>query len=123
MFELLPESTDHSIGFKISGKVTADDYSELLPRLDAAIAAHETINLVVVVEDFDGYDGLDAAKADWHFGTDEYRQVEKAAFVGDSKWVARMVRIMDPFTRNTEERAFTLDQIDDAWAWVSAPAV
>ena len=65
MFELLPESTDHSIGFKISGKVTADDYSELLPRLDAAIAAHETINLVIVVEDFDGYDGLDAAKADF----------------------------------------------------------
>lgn len=120
MLELLPESTDRSIGFKISGKVSADDYEKLLPRLDAAIASRGKVNLVVVVEGFDGYDGLDAAKADWHFGTDEYRQVEKAAFVGDSKWVARLVRIMDPFTRNTEERAFTPGQIDDAWAWVNS---
>ena len=122
MFEVLPESTDRCIGFKISGKVTADDYNIVLPRLDAAIAAHGKVNLVVVLSGFDGYDDLDAAKADWHFGRDQYRQVEKAAFVGDSIWVARMVRIMDPFTRNTEERAFTPDQIDDAWAWAKAVA-
>lgn len=122
MFEVLPESTDASIGFKISGKVSAEDYQQLMPRLDEAIANHGKINLLIVVEDFDGYDGLDAAKADWHFGTNEYRQVEKAAFVGDGKWVARMVRIMDPFTRNTEERAFTPDQIDEAWAWITGDA-
>lgn len=122
MFEILPESSDRCIGFKISGKVSADDYSQLLPRLDEAIAAHGTINLLVVVDDFDGYDSLDAAKADWRFGTHEYRQVRKAAFVSDGKWAARAIRIMDPFTRNTDERTFALDQIDDAWAWINEDA-
>lgn len=118
MFEILPESSDACIGFKISGKVSADDYRQLMPRLDEAIAARGKINLLVLVEDFDGYDGLDAAKADFHFGANEYRQVEKAAFVGDGKWMARLVKVMDPFTRHTDERSFTPDQIDEAWAWI-----
>jgi hypothetical protein len=52
MFELLPESTDTCIGFKISGEVTAEDYDTLLPKLDEAIAAHGKINLLVLIEDF-----------------------------------------------------------------------
>ena len=83
MFELLPESTENTIGFKVSGKVVAEDYDLLLPRLDEAIAAHGKINLLVLMEDFGGWEGLDAAKADFRLGTMQYRQVERAAFVGD----------------------------------------
>lgn len=122
MFEILPQSTERAIGFRVSGKVSPEDYQQLLPRLDEAIAAHGTINLLVVIEDFDGWDGLNAAKADLRFGRNEYRQVGKAAFVSDSAWMARAVKVMDPFTRNTDERTFTLDQIDDAWAWINEDA-
>jgi len=81
MIEILPESTQNCIGFKISGEVEAEDYAKLLPIMDEAIAAHGKINLLVVIEDYEGFDGLDAAKADFRFGTQQYRQVEKAAFV------------------------------------------
>ena len=118
MFEILPESTDSCIGFKMSGKVTAEDYDVLLPKLDEAISAHGKINLLVLMGDFEGWDGLDAAKDDFKFGTQEYRQVEKAAFVGENKWMKRAVKIMGPFTRRTEERVFEPDQLDEAWRWV-----
>ena len=118
MFEILPESTDTCIGFKISGEVNAEDYDTLLPKLDEAISAHGKINLLVVLEDFEGYDGFDAAKADFQFGTHQYRQVEKAAFVSDKKWLERVVKIMDPFTRRTKEKNFKPHQIEQAWAWV-----
>ena len=118
MFEILPESTAACIGFKISGEVEAEDYENLLPKLDAAIAAHGKINLLVVMEDYEGFDGLEAAKADFHFGTQQYRQVEKAAFVSDKKWMGRMVKIMDPFTRRTDEKTFGPDQLEAAWAWI-----
>ena len=118
MFELLPESTDTCIGFKISGKVIAKDYDTLLPELDRAIAAHGSINLLVVMEDFEGWEGMDAAKADFQFGKHQYRKVEKAAFVSDSKWLEWTVKIMDPLTRRTKEKNFEPDQIDEAWAWV-----
>ena len=118
MFEILPESTESCIGFMISGEVNAEDYDTLLPKLDEAIAAHGKINLLVVFEDMEGFDGIEAAKDDFHFGTHQYRQVEKAAFVSDKKWLERMVKIMDPFTRRTEEKTFAADQLEEAWAWV-----
>jgi len=118
MFEILPESTEFCIGFKISGEVEADDYEKLLPKLDAAIAAHGKINLLVVMEELEGFDGFEAAKADFRFGTHQYHQVEKAAFVSDKKWLERMIKIMDPFTRRTEEKIFEPEQLDEAWAWI-----
>jgi hypothetical protein len=118
MFEILPESSGAAVGFKVSGKVTADDYDALMPKLDEAISAHGKINLLVVMGDFEGWKGMDAAKADFKFGNQEYRQVEKAAFVGDRKWMEWMVKIMDPFTRRTEEKFFPSDQLDDAWGWI-----
>ena len=120
MFELLPESTEDTIGLSISGKVTAKDYELLLPKLDEAIAAHGKINLIVVMGDFEGWDGLDAAKADFRLGTQQYRQVRRAAFVGQGKWQKRLVKVMDPFTRHTEERFFEHDQLEDAWKWAKA---
>jgi hypothetical protein len=118
MFTILPESTDTSIGFKISGKVTSEDYEVIVPKLDEAIRAHGKVNLLMVMGDFDGISGLDAAKADYKLGTHQYRQVEKAAFVSDKKWLEWVVKIMDPFTRRTDERLFELDQLDEAWQWV-----
>jgi 6-phosphofructokinase len=118
MIEILPQSSETCIGFKVSGKVTAEDYDVLLPKLDEAISAHGKINLLVVMGDFEGWAGLEAAKADFKLGTQQYRQVEKAAFVGDKKWQEWMVKIMDPFTRRTDERFFDLDQLEDAWQWV-----
>ena len=118
MFELLPGSSENCIGFRVSGTVAADDYGILLPRLDEAIAAYGKIKLLVLMEDFQGWDGLDAAKADFRLGTQQYRQVQRAAFVGQGKWQKRLVRIMDPLTRHTEERFFETDQLEAAWQWV-----
>ena len=118
MFEILPESTDNCVGFKVSGKVTAEDYDLLLPKIDEAISAHGKINLLVLMDDYEGWDGTEAAKDDLKFGTQEYRQVEKAAFVAENKWMRRAVKIMDPFTRRTEERVFEPDQLDEAWGWI-----
>ena len=118
MFEILPESTENCIGFKVSGKLAAKDYEYLLPKLDEAIATYGKINLLAVFGDFDGWVSLEAAKDDFEFGTHQYRQVEKAAFVGDKKWQKWMVKIMDPFTRRTDEKFFESDQLDEAWQWV-----
>ena len=52
MFELLPESTGNSIGFRVSGKVSAEDYDVMLPKLDDAIEAHGRINLLVAIQKY-----------------------------------------------------------------------
>ena len=118
MIKILPQSSGAAVGFEVSGKINVEDYDILLPKMDEAIAAFGTINLLVVMGDLKGWDGLDAAKADFKFGTQQYRQVDKAAFVGDKKWQKWMIKAMDPFTRRTDERFFNSDQLEDAWHWV-----
>ena len=118
MIEILPQSTESCLGFKVSGKLTAEDYEVLIPQLDQAIATSGKINMLVGMGDFEGWAGRDAAKADFKLGTHQYRQTEKAAFVGDKKWQAWLVKIMDPFTRRTNERFFDLEQLDEAWQWL-----
>jgi len=118
MIEILAQSSDGAVGFEVSGKIIVEDYDILLPKIDEAIAAFGKINLLVVMGDLKGWDGLDAAKADFRFGTEQYRQVERAAFVGDKKWQKWMIKVMDPFTRRTDERFFNSNQLEDAWRWV-----
>ena len=118
MIEVLPQSTESCVGFKFSGTLTAEDYDVMVPKLDEAIAASGKINMLVEMGDFKWRAGLEGAKADFKFGTHQYRLVEKAAFVGEKKWQEWMVRLMDPFTRRTDERFFDLGQLDEAWNWV-----
>ncbi|NIV40102.1 MAG: STAS/SEC14 domain-containing protein [Anaerolineae bacterium] len=118
MIEILGESTPGCIGFKVSGKLTAEDYDLLLPRLDEAIEAQGRINLLVVMGGFDGWAGLEAAKADFELGTHQYRQVDRAAFVGEKRWQKWAINMMDPFTRRTVERFFDPEHLDEAWEWV-----
>jgi hypothetical protein len=120
MFEILDQSTSNTIGFKVTGKVSSDDYKDLLEKIDAAIAENDEINLLVLVDEFDGWDGLDAAKADYQFSKDEYRHVRRAAFVSDKSWHKWAIKIMDPFTRRTEEEFFEIDDLEEAWAWCNA---
>ena len=118
MIKNLPECTESCVGFEISGKVTTEDYDVLLPKLDEAIAASGKISLLVLMGDFEGWGGLDAAKADFELGTQQYRQVEKAAFIGEKKWQAWMIKLMNPFTRRTDEKFFEPDLLEAAWQWV-----
>ena len=118
MVEVVPESSGRCIGFKLSGKIAAEDYDILLSKVDEAISAHGRINMLVMMGDFEGWASFDAAKADFRFGTHQYRQVEKAAFVGENKWQEWAIKVMDPFTRRTDERFFNLEQLDEAWSWV-----
>jgi hypothetical protein len=117
MIEILSRSSEACIGFKISGKVTAEDYEIMMPKIDEAIATFGHINLLMLIEDIEGA-GMDVAKPDFHFGTHQYRQVDKAAFVTDGKWMARTIKIMDPITRRTKEKTFDLDHLEEAWEWI-----
>ena len=72
MIEVLAQSSESNVGFKVNGKITPEDYDILLPKIDEAISAYGTINLLVVMGDFEGWSGMDAAKADFQFGKEQY---------------------------------------------------
>ena len=118
MFEILSQSTPGCIGFKVSEKISTEDYDKLMPVIDKAIEEQGEINMLVLIEDFKGVSEWEAVKKDYNFGTQEYKKVERCAFVSDKDWHKWMVKIMDPFTRRTEEKYFETGQLEEAWAWV-----
>ena len=121
MFEINESrSSATCLGIKVSGKVSTADYRILRERLQAMIATHGQANLVVLIEDFEGWDDADAVREDVALGFDEYPQIDRAAFVVDNRWYAAAVKLLDPLTRLTEEKAFSPQEIDDAWDWACA---
>jgi len=118
MFEILSESTPGCIGFKVSGKISVEDYDELLPVVDKAIEEQGKINMLVLMDDFKGVSEYEVLVKDFNFGTHAYKTVERCAFVSDKKWHKWLVKVMDPFTRRTEEKFFEPKQLAEAWDWV-----
>ncbi|WP_158967353.1 SpoIIAA family protein [Chachezhania sediminis] len=82
----------------LSGKVTQQDYVDILdPAVDAALAAHPGLKmLVIVAPDFDGYD-MGAAWEDMRLGLSRWRGFDKIAVVTDLAWMAVAVRAAGVF--------------------------
>ena len=118
MIRILPQSSESCIGFSLSGRVTAEDYDDLLPHLDKAISASGRVNMLILMRDFEGWAGLEPARADFESGTDQQRLIEKAAFVSKQKWLEWAVWIMDPITQRTHDRFFSPSQLEEAWQWI-----
>jgi hypothetical protein len=54
MFEILSESAPGCIGFKVSGKISAEDYDKLMSVIDKAVEEHGKINMLALIDDFEG---------------------------------------------------------------------
>ena len=115
MIEYLDAGTSTCFVVKFSGKLRGPEYQELIGQVESAIQAHGTVNLVLVMQALE-FPEWEAIKADTHFGSKDYRQVRRAAYVGDQKWAEWFVKLIGPFTR-TEERLFQPDQLNDAVTW------
>ena len=117
MFEIMERSTDTCIGIKVKGKARVEDYNKLEPIIDNAIKAHGSINMVVAIDDFEGYDDFDALKKDVEMGWDDVEHIARVAVVGDEAWQKWAVKLLSPFTMKMEEKFFEPDDLDAAWTW------
>jgi hypothetical protein len=115
MIEYLPASTPTCFVVKFSGKLRGAEYQELIGKVERAIQANGSVNLVLVMQELE-FPEWEAIKADTLFGLKDYRHVRRAAFVGDQKWAEWFVKLIGPFTR-AEERSFPPDQLDKAVQW------
>lgn len=103
----------------VDGRVTQDDMDRLLPRMEAFIDAHGTVKLIEVVKDFAGFD----ASVIWpgiKFDFQHLRHVSHVALVSDIGWMTPLTKAAGAFM-STRIRIFTMDQMEDAVAWINDP--
>jgi hypothetical protein len=117
MFQKLEESSGRVIGFRLSGKLTDDDYKGFLPQLEEAIEEHGQIRLLWVLEDFHGWEPK-AAWDDYKYGMKYKDDMERLAMVGENRWEEWMTKLAKPFMRGVEIKYYDHSQIQEAWGWL-----
>jgi hypothetical protein len=120
MIERLKESHGAAIGFKVVGRVTADEVKAFEPQIEFVIAQRKE-RPIGILADLSQMEG-----ADWKARWDEMRFLQKytdhiarMAVVGADKWeeVVAMV-LAGTAVLQAETRYFTSSEINSAWEWV-----
>jgi len=119
MIEILSRSTESCLAVSFQGKVTGQEYQQFLDAIEARTKSTAALNLVVNLKDFDFYGDFESAKKDFKFGFGEYKDIRRAAFVGDQKWIEWFTRLIGQFT-HAEERHFAQNQFEEALSWAGA---
>lgn len=111
-----------TIGFRASGKLTPEDYRDVLvPTLRGAVEAGE-VRMLFVLSDFEELEPrawLEDAKTGVELGFLKHSAWKRSAIVSDAEWVKKAMRLFAWMTPG-EVKVYDLDQEDEARAWVAA---
>ena len=116
MIVKMKESEGRYVGFKLHGKLTHEDYEFMVPQLEEIIEKEGSVNALMLMEDFDGWE-LHAAWDDFMMGVKHYSDFGRIAIVGNQAWEEWMAILAKPFTTG-QVKYFDVDELDKAWSWV-----
>jgi hypothetical protein len=122
MVETLRDLPEGAVGWRLSGRLTLDEYNEMLGPVLERLEQGETLSLLVVAGD--DFNGVDAA-AMW----EDMKNAPKAGFKYRKSWRRVAVVTSKDWLRHAvaamgwlfpgEMRVFELDELDDAKAWIA----
>ena len=103
---------------RASGKLTHEDYQEFVPATEKMIEEHGKIRIVFQMHDFHGWE-MAALWDDIKFDVAHFRDIERLAIVGETKWEKGMSVFCKPFT-TAKIRYFEPSQREDARQWLES---
>lgn len=122
MVELIEDMPAGTIGFRASGKLSPEDYRNVLvPTLREAVDSGE-VRMLFVLSDFEEMEPrawIDDAKTGFELGFLKHSAWKRSAIVSDAEWVKKAFRLFAWMTPG-EVKVFDLDQEQEARAWVAA---
>ena len=101
-----------------AGKVTADDYKNVLfPILEDVKALNEKVHLIVDVTNMDSAT-LGAAFQDTKLGLEYFKEFDKISVIAsEDEAIYKMRKVGEAFTKKM--KFFTPDQLDEAAKWAA----
>ncbi len=117
MIEGLP---DNVLGFEAMGKVTGDDYKDvIMPAVEASVKKNEKLRMLYLLgAEFESY-SPGAMWDDARVGLSHMGSFEKIAFVTDHDVYRTAVKAFG-FAMPGDVKVFEVAQLDDAKKWVAA---
>ncbi len=104
----------------LTGKLTSADYKQFVPQTERFFSGGAKVNVLVLMHDFHGWSpGGVWEDIKWDFK--HFRDIERLALVGESRWQAIMSKVCKPFTSG-EVRYFDFKDLPKAREWVEHAA-
>jgi hypothetical protein len=122
MVERIADMPAGTLGFRVSGDVTREDYDRVLvPDLRAALASGERLRTLYLIEQIDDMEA-GALWADTKLGFDmgvRHRgDWERSAIVTDISWMVHAIRLFTWMVPG-ETRVYPVAELGAAKAWVA----
>lgn len=118
MIEEISGRPEGMLEFKVTGKVTEEDYDNVLtPALERALENNDRIRLLCQIgPNFKGY-SLGAAWDDTRLGMRHWTGFERMAMTTDMPWVEHTMRAVG-FALPCPVKVFKLSELEDARRWL-----
>ena len=104
---------------QLTGKLAKEDYEQLVPAVERMVKEHGRIRILVEMRDFHGWTA-GALWQDIKFDAKHFKDIDRVAMVGETKWQHGMAIFCKPFT-TASIRYFDHAAIDQARAWLISP--
>jgi hypothetical protein len=108
---------DNVLSVKVSGKLSREEYADLVPAWENMIRKHGKFRLLFEMEPgFTGWEPM-AAIDDVKFSMQHRNEIEKIAMVGEKKWHDLATKLGSLLV-GAEVRYFDRSELDAATAWI-----
>jgi hypothetical protein len=121
MLEILP-SPDTVAAAAVSGTLTGGDYDRIIAEVEAKLARHERIGVLVDLTRFEDFTA-EAAWKDFRYDLSkllELKRFPREAIISDKQWMRIAAAIADPILPHVEVRVFDPGDREEAMRWVAA---
>jgi hypothetical protein len=120
MFKVIEGLAPDVMGIEAVGKVTHEDYRDvLIPSAEAKMGKGPIKMLYVLGKDFTGFE-LEALSDDSAFGFKHWHDFSQVAVVTDHGWLNAVISMFKPFFHG-QMRLFKLADLPAAKDWISSP--
>jgi hypothetical protein len=102
----------------LTGKLTKEFYERLAPIVEEQIKEQGKIRILMVMHDFHGWTA-GALWEDVKFSMHHWKDIERLAIVGETKWEQGMATFCKPFTKATIQY-FDQSRLEEARKWITS---
>ena len=119
MIKELPETEEHILGIKITGKISLEMEMEWIDRCDKIVKEYGRINILVFLDEHARW-GIKAGIEDLKWALTHMKVIKKVAIVSDSDFWRWYVALDRPFGKivGIDEKYFEPTEIANAWKWI-----
>jgi hypothetical protein len=125
LIEKLTDMPDGTLGFRVSGKIVREDYTNLLePELKKALDSGDNLRTLYVIESLERMEPSalwEDSKTGFNLGVLNRKQWDRSAIVTDIDWMVHATKLF-AWLIPGEARVYPLAEVEEAKRWLVGEA-